>query len=132
MTRGIRNEKYFCQKLYSGGVGRTFGGDIDNFYSSKSGDRYVFWEAKHKNADRDIDCPQSYYLKRLVNCMINEEVRLVWVEHECEESIVQLKDCVPFACYYKPAGSARGTYQELRAGTTVNDIADWVDGKKEL
>lgn len=130
MIKGIRNEKWFRQKIYSGGVGRTYGGDIDNFYTGYYRDRIIFWEAKHKNADRDYSGPQAFYLKNLVNNLINLEVVLIWVEHESDDDIIQLKDTKPVACYYKKAGETQGKlYTSLKDGITVHDFAAWADRK---
>lgn len=127
MTNGIRNNRYFCQKIASVGVGRTCGGDIDNFYFGYYGDRLVIWEAKHVNASRDYNTPQTFYLKKLVDNLINLEVALVWVEHNSEEEVVYLKDTTPVKYYYKRKGSAKGELYDPEEGITVHDFAAWAD-----
>ena len=127
MISGIRNKKWFCQKVYSGGVGRTYGGDIDNFYFGYRGDRLIIWEAKHKNAERDFDGPQAYYLKKLVDNLTNLSVALVWVEHESDEDIIQLKDTKPIKAYIKYKGEAKGKFYDPEEGTTVHDLVNWDD-----
>lgn len=128
MLKGIRNEQLFCQKLYSGDVGRTYGGDIDNFYFGSNGDRLIIWEAKHKNAKHDYDSPQAYFLKKLVDHLKDLYVLLVWVEHESDSNIIHLKDCVPVKIYAKPTGFTRGKLIDPKF-TTVQEIADWADRK---
>ena len=127
MIDGIRNEKLFRQKVYSGGVGRTFGGDIDNMYFGYYGDRLVIWEAKHKYAEHDYNGPQAHYLKKLVDNLINLDVILVWVDHETDDDIIYLKDTTPVKCYCKRKGESKGKMTTPKFGTTVHDFAKWAD-----
>lgn len=130
MIKGIKNEKLFRQKLYSGGVGRTYGGDVDNFYFGYYGDRLVIWEAKHKYAEHDYNGPQAHYLKKLVNHTKGLDVFLVWVDHESDDDIIHLKDCVPVKFYYKYKSDEEGKFGNPRKGLTVHDIANWADRRK--
>lgn len=127
MIDAIRNKRWFCQKINSSGVGRTVGGDLDNFYFGYYHDRLIIWEAKHRNAIVDYNGPQAVFLKELVDNLINLEVVLVWVEHDSSEDVVYLKNMKPIKCYYKPKGANKGELRDFLQDVTPNQIANWAD-----